>query len=352
MTFSVFAGQRFAYLYGLTLGLFVLLATDFDARIFAFVVVSAIASAWTMRRAESRIDLVRAGTLLAVLLAAAALVIDLSSGDTLSDIAEFSLWAGINGLLSSFLALVLFPVLEQALNAPTRFRLIELSDLNAPMMKRLLAVAPGTYSHSVTVAQLAESACRDISADPILARVGAYYHDIGKVEQPEYFVENQTGYNKHDEINPRLSATVIRSHVKLGVEKARSLGLPKEVIDIVAEHHGNGIISWFYDRAARDEDVDPEDFSYPGPIPATREAAVVMLADAVEAASRALKKPTPARLDSLIKEIMLDRIRHGQLERCDLTFRDLETIRSSFTRILAGHFHSRIEYPRQKEGAR
>ena len=176
---------------------------------------------------------------------------------------------------------------------------------------------------------------------------------LGKIEQPEYFVENQAGYNKHDELNPRLSATVIRSHVKLGVERARSLGLPEEVVDIVAEHHGNGLIAWFYNQAAKgDAEAKAEDFSYPGRPPASREAAVVMLADTVEAATRTLKKPTLARLDQAIKDLMMDKVRQGQLDRSDLTFRDLETIRNTFVRILAGHFHSRIEYPKLAREAR
>jgi putative nucleotidyltransferase with HDIG domain len=266
---------------------------------------------------------------------------------------DLSLYGGINGFACALFALAILPVLEQALNAPTRFRLMELSDLNAPILKRMLTVAPGTYSHSITVAHLAESACREIGADPLLARVGAYYHDIGKIEQPEYFIENQSGYNKHDEINPRLSATVIRSHLKIGVEKARALGLPDQVVDIIAQHHGNGIISWFYDQAKKgDSEVDADDFSYPGQPPSSREAAVVMLADAVEAATRALKKATLPRLEEVIHDLVMERVRDGQLDRCDLTLRDLETIRGTFARILAGHFHSRIEYPKTKEQTR
>ncbi|HRY56412.1 MAG TPA: HDIG domain-containing protein, partial [Spirochaetia bacterium] len=194
---------------------------------------------------------------------------------------------------------------------------------------------------------LAESACREIGADPLLARVGAYYHDIGKIEQPEYFVENQSGYNKHDELSPRLSATVIRSHVKIGAEKARALGLPDAVVDIVAQHHGNAAIAWFLAEARKSEpEANPEDFSYPGQPPASKEAAVVMLADSVEAATRSLKRPTMPRLEEFIREIVMDKVKQGQLDRCDLTFKDIDAIRDSFTRILAGHFHSRIEYPK------
>ena len=176
---------------------------------------------------------------------------------------------------------------------------MEFSDLNSPIMKKMLLSASGTYNHSIMVATLAESACREIGADPLLARVGANYHDIGKMDQSEYFVENQSGHNRHVDINPRLSATVIRSHVKQGVEKARQLRLPREVIDIISEHHGNSLISYFYNEAAKTSpDVDPEDFTYPGIPPKTRESAVVMLADVVEAACRTLDKPSVPRLEN------------------------------------------------------
>ncbi|MEJ5189561.1 MAG: HDIG domain-containing metalloprotein, partial [Breznakiellaceae bacterium] len=174
------------------------------------------------------------------------------------------------------------------------------------------------------------------------------YHDIGKMEQSEYFIENQNGYNKHDELeDPFLSATVIRSHVKQGVEKARALGLPQEVIDIIAEHHGNSVIAWFYNEALKKDDAaQVSDFSYPGNPPRSREAAVVMLADTVEAAVRTLKKPTMARLEKFIQELIMDKFEQGQLSRSELTFRDLEIIKNSFVKVLAGHYHARIEYPK------
>jgi putative nucleotidyltransferase with HDIG domain len=262
-----------------------------------------------------------------------------------------------NGIASGMLVLGFLPPLEHVLNAVTVFRLIELSDLNAPILKRLLITAPGTYSHSVMVANLAESACQDIGANALLARVGAYYHDIGKMDQPDYFIENQTAYNKHDDIAPRLSATVIRSHVKLGVEKARLLGLPREVTEIIAEHHGNSVISWFYNEALKREGADSksgvnmEDFTYPGKPPRSRESAVVMLADVTEAATRTLKKPSPARLDKFIQELIMNKVEHGQLSESELTFRDLETIKNAFVRVLAGYYHSRIEYPKPPKEA-
>jgi hypothetical protein len=353
MIATVLEGPRFAILFGLVLSSLAQAAVGLDARLLAFCLLSSTAGAFSVRGAFSRIDLVKAGAVLAFFEAAigAALAAPGASGAGEPSIA--AVYGAGNGFSCALLALAILPILEQALNAPTRFRLMELSDLNAPILKRLLTVAPGTYSHSVTVAHLAESACREIGADPLLARVGAYYHDIGKIEQPEYFVENQSGYNKHDELNPRLSATVIRSHVKLGAEKARALGLPDAVVDIIAQHHGNSLIAWFFDQEKKSGgEVDRDDFSYPGQPPASKEAAVVMLADSVEAATRTLKKPTASRLEDFIRDIIMDKVQSGQLDRCDLTFKDLETIRNSFTRILAGHFHSRIEYPRLKESAR
>ena len=261
-------------------------------------------------------------------------------------------WGLFNGLACGILSLGLMPIIEHLLNAPTRFRLRELSDLHSPIFKRMLSLAPGTYTHSISVANLAESACTGIQANALLARVGAYYHDIGKIDQSEYFIENQGGENKHDDLQPSLSVAVIRSHVKLGVEKARELFLPREVTDIIAQHHGRGLIRYFYNRALErrgGESVSAEDYSYPGVRPQTREAAVVMLADAVEAASRTVKKPTMARLEKLVQDIVMERFSSDELSESNLTLRDLETIQKSFVQVLAGYFHSRIEYPRIRE---
>jgi putative nucleotidyltransferase with HDIG domain len=259
-------------------------------------------------------------------------------------------WAALNGIVCGMLTIGFLPPLEHALNAVTPFRLMELSDLNAPTLRKLFLTAPGTYSHSLMVANLAEQACQDIGANALLARVGAYYHDIGKMENPDYFVENQTDHNRHDEIAPRLSATIIRSHVKLGVEKAHNLGLPKDVIAIIAEHHGNSIISWFYNKATEQEvTVNSEDFSYPGTPPRSKESAIVMLADITEAAVRTLNKPTASKIDKFIQQLFEAKIDHGQLCESELSFRDLEIIKKSFVRVLAGYYHARIEYPKQKE---
>ncbi len=353
MMIAVLAGPRAAVLYSIVLALLAGAGAGINGQLFLMVCLSGIAGAYVVRAASSRIDLVRAALFQAAIQGALSILLASGMGILPRDFAVTGFIHAGNGFLCGVLVLTLLPVLEQSLNSPTRFRLLELSDLNTPTMKRMQSVAPGTYSHSITVAHLAETACRAIGADPLLARVGAYYHDIGKMEQPEYFIENQSGYNKHEEINPRLSATVIRSHVKIGAEKARGLGLPQPIVDIIAQHHGNGIITWFFDQALKtDPDAKPEDFSYPGDPPESKEAGVVMLADAVEAASRTLKKPTVSRLEQFIREIIDGKIAAGQLDSCALTFRDLDLVRASFIKILAGYFHSRIEYPKNRESLR
>ena len=256
-----------------------------------------------------------------------------------------------NGFISGILVLGFITPLESIMNTASVFRLMDLSDQNAPILKDLLIQASGTYSHSMMVAQLAENACRKIGANPLLARVGAYYHDIGKMDQPEYFVENQAdGENKHDDINPSLSASVIKSHVKRGVEKAHQLRLPQQIVDIIAEHHGNSVLQFFYAKAKeKDDSVQPEDFAYPGNPPTTVESAVVMIADTVESACRTLDKPSVSRLDKFIQTLIQGKIDNHQLDNCRLTFGDLTKIREAFVQILAGYYHSRIKYPNQKD---
>jgi putative nucleotidyltransferase with HDIG domain len=345
---SLLIGPPLALAWALALPLGAFLATGFDLPAYTFALVSGVVASYTLRRAEKRMDLVKAGLIIAGANGGAAIAVLLINGAaTLGDYLIILFWAAFNGAASGMLVLGILPPLEHALNAATAFRLIELSDLNAPLLKRLFTVASGTYSHSIMVANLAEAACQEIGANPLLARVGAYYHDIGKMEQPEYFVENQTSHNKHDDIPPALSAAIIRSHVRIGVEKARSLGLPEEVTNIVAEHHGNSVITWFYTKAlAEDPQADPEEFSYPGSPPRSRESAVVMLADVSEAAVRTLENPTPARIDQFIQQLINAKVEHGQLAASELTFRDLETIKRAFVQVLAGYYHSRIKYPK------
>jgi putative nucleotidyltransferase with HDIG domain len=349
---SIIISPRASFAVAMVLPLTAFLAGSLSIAGYIFSLASAVAAAWVLRGAERRLDMLKAGLVIALVNCAASAAALLLYCNTVLAWPMMLLLSALNGLISGVLVLGLLPFLEQALNSVTNFRLTELADLNTPILKRLFNVAPGTYSHSLMVANLAENACQSIGANPLLARVGAYYHDIGKMENPDYFVENQTVYNKHTEINPRLSATVIRSHVKLGVEKARALGLPQEVIDIVSEHHGNSLISYFYAQALKKEgQVNKEDFTYPGNPPRSRESAVVMLADVTEAACRTLKKPTASRLDKFIQELIMGKFEHNQLSESELTFRELESIKKSFVRVLAGYYHSRIEYPKAARDA-
>jgi len=352
MLLAVFMGTRPAMIMALALPLGSYFSGGFDNYSYIFALISGIAASTVLHNAKDRMSLIKAGVLIAAANSAAIVVILLLQKAGIYDYPVMIFGAVLNGIVSGMLTLGFLPPLEHALNAITPFRLMELSDLNAPVLRKLFTAAPGTYSHSLMVANLAEQACQDIGANAMLARVGAYYHDIGKIDNPAYFIENQTEHNRHDEIAPRLSATVIRSHVKLGVEKALSLGLPKDVINIIAEHHGNSVISWFYNKATEQEvDVSSEDFCYPGPPPRTRESAVVMLADITEAAVRTLDKPSAAKIDKFVQQLFDNKIEHGQLANSDLSFRELEIIKKAFVKVLAGYYHSRIEYPKQKEEA-
>ncbi|MCL2237451.1 MAG: HDIG domain-containing protein [Treponema sp.] len=350
MLLAIFMGKRLAMMMSLALPLGAFFAGAFDSHSYIIALVSGAAASTVLHNAQNRMSLIKAGIIIAIANSFAVVVIVLLRQSNVLEYPVLLFWAALNGIICGMLTLGFLPPLEHLLNAVTPYRLMELSDLNAPILRKLFTTAPGTYSHSLMVANLAEQACQDIGANALLARVGAYYHDIGKMDNPDYFVENQTDHNRHDEINPRLSATIIRSHVKLGVEKALSLGLPKDVVSIISEHHGNSIISWFYNKATENEaTVSSEDFSYPGNPPRTKESAVVMLADIVEAAVRTLPKPTAAKIEKFIQQLFEAKIEHGQLSESDLSFRDLEIIKDTFVRVLAGYYHTRIEYPKQQK---
>jgi len=351
MLIAILIHPRLALMLAMSLPLGAFFTGSFNTPSFVFAVVSGVVAAYSLQRAQKRMDLVKAGLIIAaahLVVMTAVLLLQYAAAGVYP---QALFWAAFNGVASGMLVLGLLSPFEHLLNAATTFRLIELSDLNAPILRRLFTTAPGTYSHSIMVANLAEAACQDIGANSILARVGAYYHDIGKMDNPGYFIENQTDYNPHDNMAPRLSATVIRSHVKLGVEKARQLGLPDDVINIIAEHHGNSVITWFYSKAlkqdnAKNPTVNIDDYCYPGNPPHSRESAVVMLADVSEAAVRTISKPNAAKIEKFIKELIANKVEHGQLSQSELTFRDLEIIENSFVRVLVGYHHSRIEYPK------
>ncbi|WP_320129284.1 HDIG domain-containing metalloprotein [uncultured Sphaerochaeta sp.] len=279
-----------------------------------------------------------------------ALCLNLLSGIAFSAIIPFMGGLIINITISIVLVDVLVPLFERLFNIPTAYRLSELAFADSPVLDRLGALAQGTYNHSRYVSELAYNAAKAIGANAMLARVGGMYHDIGKADHPEYFVENQGQENKHDDIKPSLSVAIIKSHVKLGIEKGRDAGLPQEVLDIIAQHHGDDVIHYFYNEAKQEaaktgREVKREDYSYNGNPPTSPEAAIVMLSDCVEAASRTLKKPNPAKYDKLIHSIILGKIERDQLKHSRLSLTDLDVVGSSFLQTLIGRDHHRIEYP-------
>lgn len=348
--YSILYGNIPAILYSFLLSFGVLNASSWQLVPFFYTMFTCLVSCILVRSIQRRIDMVIAAVVMAVLnVLFLGIIATIFNSDLLELGREFAFVAG-TGFLSGILALGLLTPFELLLNTSSVFRLMELSDLNNPFMQNMLVQASGTYQHSMMVAQLAENACREIGANALVARVGAYYHDIGKIDQSEYFVENQKGENSHDKINPSLSVSIIRSHVKKGVEKAHQLHLPPNIIDIIAEHHGNSVIAYFYNEAKeKDPTLEPEDFSYMGNPPTTRESAVVMLADTVEAACRTLENPSVPRLEKFITTLVNAKVDHKQLDNCDLTFRDITKIKESFVQLLAGYYHSRIEYPDQEK---
>jgi putative nucleotidyltransferase with HDIG domain len=254
----------------------------------------------------------------------------------------------VNAVACVALAVALLPMAEAFTGIETDLTLLEWSDLNRPLMQRLSLEAPGTYAHTIAIANLAEAACRAIGANALLARVGAYYHDIGKIAKPQYFVENQAkGGNPHDALHPGTSAQIIRNHVEAGLTLAAEQRLPHALRAFIAEHHGTGSISYFLEKARKSDGLvgDEEEFSYPGPLPQSAETAVVMLADGIEAATRVLAEPTHDKIRGVVDHIVRQRIDQGQLRDAPLTLRQLELVKEEFTRVLSGMYHSRIDYP-------
>ena len=351
MLVTILYGNFSAVLLSFIISLGVFNASGWQIPTFLFTLASSLSSAVIVRKIERRIDLVVAGILLALFDDVFILLMHVIFNETISNCAPLLFGVSINGFISGILTLGLLTPLEAILNTASVFRLMDLSDNNTPIFKQMQILANGTYNHSMMVAQLAESACREINANPILGRVGGYYHDIGKIEQSEYFVENQLNMqNKHNDINPTLSASVIKSHVRKGIEKAHQLHLPQAVIDIIAEHHGNSIITYFYNEATKkDATLSPEDFAYPGNPPSSKESAVVMLADTVEAACHTVDNPTSSRLEKFISNLISQKIEHGQLDNCDLTFSDISKIKNSFVNLLTGYYHNRIKYQNQQD---
>jgi putative nucleotidyltransferase with HDIG domain len=277
-------------------------------------------------------------------------------GAILAVLSREAIWAGGCVVIGALAMTGLLPLVEKGFGVQTDLSLLELGDASHPLLRRLAQRAPGTYNHSINVASIAEAAADEIGANGLLVRVGAYFHDIGKMFKPEYFIENQSnGINQHDALQPAMSTLVIIAHVKDGADLARSNHLPQPIIDFILQHHGTTLVEYFYREAAKRseaspnrEEVSDKDFRYPGPKPQTLEAAVLMLADTVESASRTLVEPTSARIAHLVDAIATKKMADGQFDECGLTFRQLDQIKKSLVKTLTAIYHARVKYPGQQ----
>ena len=356
MLVAILFDQRSALYFNIALGFVASLLSDTSSSLFSVTMFSVLLMSMVsgpvvlavFSRRTQRLTTLLAGVLVGISNFICTLAVGLINSADLSSVLTNALWAMSNGIISAILCIGLQPLLESLFNLATNSKLIELSNPNQPLLRRLLLEAPGTYHHSIIVANLAEAAAAAVGGNALLARVGAYYHDIGKLKRPIYFKENQLGDNPHDRTDPRVSAAIVTAHPRDGALMAQKAHIPEPVVDIIRQHHGDSVPLWFYDKAIKQygaENVDINAFRYEGPRPRTKEAACVMLADTIEAAARSVPDPTPEKIDALIHKLVNNTVSNGQLEKSELTFNDLEMICSAFSTVLTGVFHERIEYP-------
>ncbi|HBF17070.1 MAG TPA: hypothetical protein DDW37_05510 [Verrucomicrobiales bacterium] len=376
MVHSVLLGQRAGVYSSVFVSLFGALTIPSDDRwaFFAISLFCGLTSVFATKRVSKRGRLLRAGFWVGVMALLVDLVfakisvsnLEILSGESWTIFGKACLIALSTGLLTGLFVGGVLPLLEGVFGLTTEISWLELSDLNHPLLRKMQIEAPGTFHHSLIVASLAESAAEAIGANAVMSRVCAYFHDIGKLNKPEYFIENQGGLNPHDTLTPTMSGLIIVAHVKDGVDLAIKNKLNPRILDVIQEHHGDSLVYYFYrkaqerlqkheveeDHGATDSDdlpkVDEKSFRYPGPIPQTRESGIISLADAIESASRTIAKPSPSRIRSLVDEIVFKRVRDGQLDATGLTMTDLTMIRKVFSSTLRSMLHARIEYPKEQ----
>ncbi|WP_297437349.1 HD family phosphohydrolase [uncultured Clostridium sp.] len=334
--------------------IFIAGATNFNPIIIIIAIISSIMGSVILKKLQQRNDILLASLVIAIVSGAVAFVIGELITTNSIEILKNTGYVVIGGILSGVLAVGILPFFEAAFDIVTTVKLLELSNPNSPLLKKLLMEAPGTYHHSVLVANLAELAAESISANALLVRIGAYYHDVGKTKRPYFFKENQIGIeNPHDKISDKLSAKIIISHVKDGLEMAREHNLPKEIERFISTHHGETLVKYFYistrNASENPDDVKEEDFKYPGPRPMSKEEGIVMLSDSIEAAVRSIKEHTTENIENMVNNIIKDKMASGQLNNCELTLKDIETIRKCFLKALNGIYHQRIEYPKDEK---
>jgi cyclic-di-AMP phosphodiesterase PgpH len=324
-----------------------------DIEMAIYIMFSGLAGVLFLSSRKNRANILQAGLFVAIVNVLIILFLLFLRGASYSNIEYmyFVVYAFVSGIGAAVLAIGFLPFFEAGFGILSAMRLVELSNPNHPLLKKLLTEAPGTYHHSVMVANLAEAACESIGANGLLARVGCYYHDVGKTIRPRYFIENQMhGGNPHDHLPPERSRDIIISHAADGADLLRKYKLPKEFIDIAEQHHGTTLLKFFYFKALEEnEDTQEKIYRYPGPKPQTRETAIISIADSVEAAVRSMKSPTTDEIKKLVDNIVKDRLQDGQFNECDITLRELEIVKKTLCETLNGIFHSRIEYPETKK---
>ena len=324
-----------------------------DLTLFLYFLMNGSLAAYWIRDCRERKVFIKAGMKLACLNVVIVTAIHIFHGEVSGSRLPWD-WAFalLGGIGSGIVTAGIVPLVEIAFNFTTDIKLLELANLDRPILKRLLLEAPGTYHHSVVVGSMVEAAASQIGANPLLAKVCGYYHDVGKLKKPLYFIENQSdGKNPHDRLAPSMSSLILVAHVKTGVEIARQNRLGQTIVDTIQQHHGTSLITFFFDKAKQqkgEESVNIDDFRYPGPRPQSRETALVMLADVVEAASRSVANPTPSRIRGLVQNLINKVFSDGELDQCELTLKDLHEIAKSFTKILTAMYHHRIEYPEKR----
>ena len=299
-----------------------------------------------LKRRQTRLSVLLAGAVAGLAGIVASFSVAMISSSSIRDSLYISLFSGIGGPLSALICIALVPAFEAVFNVITTTRLLEMSNPNQPLLRRLLLEAPGTYHHSIIVANLAEAAAGEVGANSLLARVGSYYHDVGKLMRPAYFTENQMGDNPHDRTDPRVSTAIITAHPKDGVQLMKEHRIPEEIINIAQRHHGDTPVVYFYNKALNENgEANVDDFRYPGPRPHTKEEAIVMLADTVEAATRSVQNPDREHVREMVEKLINQKISDGQLDDSELSLRDISRIENAFVTVLSGAFHERIEYP-------
>jgi len=340
--------KRPALVFTLMLAVAVTAVVELRAPFMPVALLGGVTAIYSVSRLRHRWHFARANLTIAVANLSAILAWDLARATPLQTVARDAMWGGLNSILAVSLAFVLLPIVEHWFGLTSDITLLELSDLNRPLLKRLQLEAPGTYHHSMVVGSLAEAAAEATGANSLLARVSAYYHDIGKLAKPEYYTENEpvASRSRHEKLAPSMSVLVVKSHVSEGLEMARREHLPRAVLAAIPEHHGTMVMAFFYHKALEhDAMAHREDFCYAGPRPRSKETAILMLADGVEGASRALAEPTPSRIRGLVTRILDERVREGQLDECGLTLSELARIREAFIPVLTAIFHVRAPYP-------